>query len=212
MVIPPFPCLTPPTPSFLLLSVSNKGHLHISNQIACVVDLRGWRQPLFGNLKQKREVMLSLVLFFSVRIKLVFFFLLFAHFFSCLTERELCDGFSNNVPGWIRVFAARSGPSLRCTQVLVLKPAALVLFAVGNHIIPPPTPSLPCSGPSAPQLIPGSLHRYRSALASHQRAKKCSPPLVACQSLPLLLASTICCPFSSFFCLFVSHRLHALAF
>lgn len=84
---------------------------------------------------------------------------------------------------------ARCCPSLGRTQVLVLKPVALALFAVGNHIParPPPALSLPCSGPSAPRLIPGSLHRYRSALAPHQRAKKCSPPLVACQSLPPLI-------------------------
>lgn len=65
----------------------------------------------------------------------------------------------------------------------------------------PPAPSLPCSSPSAPQLIPGSLHCYRSVLASHQRAEKSSPPFLTCQSLPLLYPSIICFLFFPFLCL-----------
>ena len=79
--------------------------------------------------------------------------------------------------------------------------AAMVLFAVGNQILaPPPSPPalpLPCSGPSAPRLIPGSLHRYRSALASHQRAKKSSPPFLSFVILfPSFTLFIICSLFS----------------
>lgn len=62
---------------------------------------------------------------------------------------------------------------------------------------PPPHPPLsslptgPRRGPSAPRLIPGSLQRYRSALASHQRAHKSSPPFLSFVNLfPLARAHT----------------------
>lgn len=131
-------------------------------------------------------------------------------FFSCLAEREPYDSFSKNVTGWIRVLAARS--VFKAYRGVGTEACSAGVVCGWESHPPRRPPSLPCSGPSAPQLIPGSLHRYRSALASHQRTKKCSPPLVACQSLPLLLVSTICCGgvvvLSLYFCsLFVSNRL-----
>lgn len=91
----------------------------------------------------------------SIRIKLVFFCLL-SFFFVAWQREQLCKGFSESVMGQISPLAMRdAGPSFRCTQVSVLKPAALMLFAAGNHIpalLLPPLPSL-CP-PSVP-LHPG---------------------------------------------------------
>lgn len=75
-----------------------------------------------------------------------------------------------------------------------------LLLGIKSWLFPSPIAlPLPCSCPSAAQLIPGSLQRHRSHLAAHQRAKKsplapsslllfCHPPL------PLL---PFCNPLSS---------------
>lgn len=68
---------------------------------------------------------------------------------------------------------------LRC-WFRCLQQWSCLLLGIRSWLSPSPSAlPLPCSGPSAPRLIPGSLHRYRSALASHQRAKKSSPPFLS---------------------------------
>lgn len=71
-----YPALLPAGPPPPLSLSTDQGQSlcpHLSNtNYQCVVDLREWQKPLLGNLYQKGEVMLSVVLFL-VRIRLGFF-------------------------------------------------------------------------------------------------------------------------------------------